>query len=348
MKRTLLSLILLFTCAGLKAQQYYPLLDSAVNRWTYISNYLPVRMADETQSSNCTYGPTFTASSYEHFTGSDTVLNSITYKTLYQNNMGTCLYGFIREDTALKKVFFRDVNNSPEVLLYDFSMQQGNTINISFINNNGFWNSGTYLLDSIRLKAIHHAAGPRRVFYLHCTTNSGPYILRWIEGIGTFEHIVYPYSSNQFSFGWFTGYCQGEQYYFDQFLTCFSHTQKVYYDSCARTFASMNSCLYYQDTCNYWNICSSVKEYNVFHSLELNPDPADVYCDINMELDKSEQVMISIFDITGKRVFQRECGMLAEGKHNERLDVSHLPDGFYFLECNTPDASRFRKLIVRH
>jgi hypothetical protein len=266
--------------------------------------------------------------------------------------MSPCFYGFVREDTALRKVYFLDNLNSPEIVLYDFSMIPGNTISINFINNGnsgGFYNSGTYLLDSIRLKAVHHAVGMRRIFYLHCTTNPGQHYLQWVEGIGNFMHLVYPYSDNVQSTGWFGACWPGQQYEFDQFLTCFDHNQKEYYDSCAYQVAIAGGCVYYQDTCDYWNICSAVNENSFGGRITLSPNPANDKINIEWTVAREGELEIDILDISGKEVMRIPfAGRIAAGNGDKTIDVSLLADGTYMVRCRLNDEIIHRKLVVKH
>jgi len=112
----------------LSAQQYYPLLDS-VNRWTY-SLWMPtVAPHPLTPYSSCNYPLNYIDCVPEIFTGQDTLIDSITYKqVIVDDTLHPCLYGFIREDTSLRKVYFRDILNNPEIVLYNFLMQVGDTI----------------------------------------------------------------------------------------------------------------------------------------------------------------------------------------------------------------------------
>jgi hypothetical protein len=343
-------LFLLLAASVVKAQPYKPVLDPLQNTWYYVDNQVPVRLPAETQSPLCSYN-FIPYQSYIQYTGSDTVINSLTYKTLYQDQPNNCLFGFVREDTTQRKVYFLDVNASPEIVLYDFSMQVGNTINLNFVNSNfgPYFTSGTYTLDSIVPRVIHHAAGMRRVFYLNCVSCTGNSTLAWIEGIGSTLHFVYPYSLNEAG-GLFGSLCYDQaNYNFYQLLSCFEHSQKVYYDSCARANAFGNSCFAYADSCNYWNTCGSVEELNSISSFSVSPVPAGDHVMLELEIRKPVQVNVGVFDISGKPVLKNiALGKLNEGLVKKNLDISSLKDGFYFIRCSTPGGTLSRKLVVKH
>jgi hypothetical protein len=179
----------------LYAQGYHPMLDDQSNNWTFIFNVMPVRAQ---QSANpCDYNnSSYTASSY--FTASDTVINTVTYKTLYSqvysDPLSLCLFGFIREDTTTRQVYFMDHDFNQEMLIYDFGMVPGDSINLTFLTTWGMFQNGIYVLDSIT--TVMTNAGPRNLFQLNQPGVPFQYPLQWIESVGHPGHLVYPYSLN--------------------------------------------------------------------------------------------------------------------------------------------------------
>ena len=87
----------------------------------------------------------------------------------------------ISEDTIERKVYIQG-NNETHILFYDFSMQEGDSIQA--------WNYGSqylwYYLDSIRTADI--AGKLRKIFYLH---NSYETVV-WVEGIGSLAGLLKP------------------------------------------------------------------------------------------------------------------------------------------------------------
>ncbi len=137
--------------------------------------------------------------SYERFalSGEDTVINNLTYKklylfydTLFNVNNATCIGG-IRED-SLKRVYFRGdtaihnikpvINFYPgeELLLYDFSLQVDDTL-----KEGNFLPDNFLIVQDIDTVQIGNTL--RKRFHL------GPYAwIRWIEGIGSIDGLLYP------------------------------------------------------------------------------------------------------------------------------------------------------------
>ncbi len=93
----------------------------------------------------------------------DTIINSETYYAILANG-----YGYVREDTIEKKVWF--LNPSTEVLLYDFSLSIGDTTELLGL-----------VVDTITEEVINQTT--RKKYWL----SNGEI---WIEGIGSTSGIL--------------------------------------------------------------------------------------------------------------------------------------------------------------
>lgn len=119
--------------------------------------------------------------------GIEVVIGSHTYKkyadpTIYSSD------NYIREDIAAKKVY-RNVAGS-EQLLYDFSLQVGNTITLS--------DGKIYTVNSIT--NVNVIGGQRRMFYLiHYIGTFPGNSETWIEGVGSNRHPFKPTYEMYFS-----------------------------------------------------------------------------------------------------------------------------------------------------
>jgi len=121
----------------------------------------------------------------------DTVYNNQTYKVLDGFHYISKTF-WLREEEAEKKVYMSYEMNfeRKEVLLYDFSMLEGDTINISnpiapFISN-----PGPFIVDSIEYIILDNGSS-RKVMFLSsiAIVNENPV---WIEGIGSLSLINAP------------------------------------------------------------------------------------------------------------------------------------------------------------
>jgi hypothetical protein len=115
----------------------------------------------------------------------DSMHNGLAYKVLdgYHYNRNFLL----REDVAKKQVFvwFDDGSGFPQdILLYDFSLQVGDSLYVRNPISPVISSEGYYHLDSIVNKFFEQIQ--RRVFYLSSSDTSVLYKqTRWIEGIGS-------------------------------------------------------------------------------------------------------------------------------------------------------------------
>ncbi len=344
MKKIYFLFLISFCAKTISAQTYYPMLDS-VNSWHYVSNWIGVRLQPTTQTALCTYPLSPGMTAFEEFSTHDSIINSHTYKTI-ETSYG-CIAGFIREDTAARKIYFQDNISSSEILLYDFSMLVGNTIAVNFFNNFGYYTNGTYTLDSIT--TVHVSAGWRRAFHLNNHTTTGSPTLTWIESVGNLNDALYPYFENQNGSGWFNS-CPGIQHQFFQFMSCFDHLQKIYFDTCAfQTAINFSNCIQYSDSCDYWNICGAVNELSSVSSMNIFPNPSNGKTTISIDVKQSDKFEIIVTDVSGKKIVKEiSLGRISEGKKDIELDFSALANGFYLLECRSENGSIFRKLLIEH
>ncbi len=347
MKKKSLLLIFQFVTISAIAQNYFPTLDS-VNHWYYTGNYLPVLAPVRTD--DCQYIQYGNPDGLEYYTLGDTVINGTEYKKLYQNWQGwyECLFGFIREDTALQRVYFQNVIDTPEIVLYDFLMQVGDSIEISFFNenSNSYFKSGVYFLDSI--KNVMIKAGTRRAFYLNCDSCSSSNTLIWIESVGNQGDFIYPYCANYYGDGFYWS-CMGfPTKYFYQILTCFEHYQKVYFDSCTHDIALLGGCLDYIDSCHYWNICSGIEELNAIGYFSLSPNPSIDQVTATIELTTPQKFEIVIHDLAGRnRKLDISSGYAFTDRKEMNIDLNDFFDGLYLVELRTEQGSLYRKLVIQ-
>lgn len=347
MKKIYFAISLFLIAFYSNAQTYYPMLDSSVNIWQYTTNYLPVRAEQPSVSSNCIY-PTWFSFAMSEETTTDSVINSFTYKRIEVSidlNSTTCLFGFVREDTAARKVYFIDNAGNPEITLYDFSMQTGDTMTINFLGN-GYYASGLYQLDSITTINIH--AGARRAFHLNNHASSNTHTLTWVESVGTLTETFYTVFLNTSSIGWYSN-CSPSPHDCVQFMTCFDHVSKVYFDSCAWNEALANGCIFEQDTCNYWNICGLVNELNSLNDFSVYPNPSSGSMTISLMMNQKSNLNLIIHNMTGEQTIREiALGDIPDGKTEHQIDLSELPDGFYLAEIRSQEGSAFRKLLIVH
>jgi hypothetical protein len=339
-----LSIISLLGFLNGNAQTYYPVLDS-VNEWSYTFQGIGIEMSS-LQSAPCNY-PFVNMTPFKQYTAGDTIIDSLSYKIAMNSDL-SCVMGYLREDTAAQKVYFIDNAGNPEIVLYDFSMQVGDTIPVSFLSPWSAYTSGNYILDAITTMQI--GPGQRRVFHLSNHNAPGTPELTWIESVGNPIDMFYPYSRDANAIGGYFYYnCPGVQHQFDQFLICFRHVSLIYLDSCSHAIAASNPVnTYYVDSCNYNGFMSSIGEEQAFAEIGFSPNPANAQTVLALELKKAETVELFVYDVAGKKTFLRQSlGRLPAGKTEMQIDLPGLPDGCYLAEVRTKEGSVYCKLIVQ-
>jgi len=94
-------------------------------------------------------------------------------------------------------------------------------------------------------------------------------------------------------------------------------------------------------TVNY--ITTSLKEQEEKPLVSFYPNPATTRVTVASQAKSQEELTISIFDITGKKLISHS--MPESGKME--LDVSHLVQGLYFLQTRTTAGSDSFRLVIR-
>lgn len=130
MKKNLL-IVLLFIFFNVLSQSYTPLLKEGNKWWVYY------------REGYCDFcNPQYRA--YYIFINGETVVDNVVYKRIYSNLYRNCPYMgsctnptnpdvfecLMREDLITKKVYFLDSNTNTEKLIYDFSAQAGDVLDV--------------------------------------------------------------------------------------------------------------------------------------------------------------------------------------------------------------------------
>lgn len=80
---------------------------------------------------------------------------------------------------------------------------------------------------------------------------------------------------------------------------------------------------------------SDVAQDNVsVRSLSTYPEPASEGITVRFDLATQDHPQIEVYDITGRKLAQHDCGTLAQGAHEQKLESS-LPSGSYILRLQT-------------
>lgn len=247
--------------------------------------------------------PTCTLVNYKYYTDGDTIINSLTYSKIKKlegpNLNDVSLFptytGAIRQDTLNQKIYVVLTDSTTEHILYDFSLQVGDTNNSvlhSLVSNClGFNTETLYLIDTIQVNGNDH-----RVFHFQgsCAGNAVSYI----EGIGSDFGLLFP---NLMDIQ-------------ESHLACLKINNQTYYPSstvsCVLTFVG-------------------VDEINPNPTISISPNPASTMLHISLD-DNTLNQNGKLLDNQGKVLKNFN---LTSGENH--IDIHDLDSGVYFVKIDT-------------
>jgi len=165
---------LIFCAGNLFAQEYKPLLGD-VNEW---------------QVTYCHSG----CLTDVYYTDGDTIVDGISFKILdgYHYISRTFL---LREDITERQVHIKIIlpDRIEDYLLYDFSLEVGDSIKMNNPVTPFPVDGGYFLLDSIVNRTLSNDEAHRHFYFSPTTANEiSPYNVVWIEGVGSLSLITAP------------------------------------------------------------------------------------------------------------------------------------------------------------
>lgn len=81
-------------------------------------------------------------------------------------------------------------------------------------------------------------------------------------------------------------------------------------------------------------------------SFDVYPNPASQITTMDLTLVKNLPLDITVFDITGKAVINKNYGEMVKGNHKMPIDVSALPNGFYIMKVQVGEEVLSKKISV--
>ena len=227
--------------------------------------------------------------------------------------------GYLHEDTIEKKVNMLNTWWDKEILLYDFSLQKGDSILLQKIDNGGvIVDHSKYIIDSIspfqligiESRAIYLTGEPRNRGKIEHPV--------WIEGIGSLGNLIYPeFGPDIWNFGE---------------LACFYKNGELLYQS------SLSKEL---------GRCDVNTPYiNSKYSSLINIFPNPFKESISIEGLPPEPFSIEIYDILGRIIHNV---YLKSGDTQHRISTNKLQQGLYILRINSSRTGHtiFNKIIIK-
>ncbi len=294
MKRTILILFLILISVSIYSQNYYPFPDSNAI-W------------------NSRYGGYYGSPIVRFGLNGDTAINNQVYSKVYQivddstlnlNNM--TYYSAIRENDS-KQVFVKMTDFEEEILIYDFSLNIGDTI----ISNSpsGYLNYDLCIIADIDTIELENNQFRKR-FKINDYEQD-----YWIEGIGSIGGLFHP--TMDYIIG---SYCD---------LTCFKYNDTALYinnPECDKCFCSLLTPVIEKE------------ENNNF--INVYPNPATTNINIDFKL-KNGLSTIRLINSNGNLIESRITNSFPI-----RMNIKNLPYGIYLIQLNT-EKEIFTKKIIR-
>lgn len=248
----------------------------------------------------------------------DTVLNAVSYNKYYvtaDTSLAPNSYqlaGLVRQDSVNKKVFGILPGQSAEQLMYDFSLNVGDTITVYSI---GFIHPGPNLVKVIAKDSVQINSTYRQRLTLTGYVYPNILIEYWTEGLGSSYGPLNP----GLSCVCITDICYPN-------LLCQQQNGSIVYMN-----PLFNSC-YYENNCT---VGLHEKESN---RIRLFPNPATDHITVdNTDAIKS----VELYNVTGEKQTKYSFE-----RNSKKIYFTHLPDGIYFLKITAADGVYFERFVL--
>lgn len=93
---------------------------------------------------------------------------------------------------------------------------------------------------------------------------------------------------------------------------------------------------------------TSVEEITTLCDMQIHPNPCSTQITIQIDLKRSDEVTIKIYNILGEEVATRSLGKIFKGEHTLTMDTGHLPNGLYLLLLSSGGETVLGKMMVSH
>lgn len=305
---------LLITLSGY-SQNYKPLIDTSLTWDTYHQSnpgneeFKKYFLSDTTIMDAIVYHNIWYYSEYYSSSGP-----SPTYPIIYNDPptfTGICM----REDTLLKKVWVRSVIDTVEHLLYDFTLQPGDTLTVGGVSMD--YPSvptidDTYItvLDSIGTITLNNNLPYKKFYYTPVNFNTSFGEAFVIEGIGGVPGVKLPF----YSF-----------FEDDHILTCVRDTTTTIYN---------NS--FYNYCGNILSVQNQEKTTSLFN---ISPNPSSVKFTIETE----ELSSIMIYNLQGQLVYETNSTT-----NYTSINMENKPKGIYFVKATFNNGDVTTEKLILH
>jgi|GEM_PF-3300753 len=168
-----------------------------------------------------------------------------------------------------------------------------------------------------------------------------------MKAVGCLTNAFYSHSMNA-SMGmpifWQCQYYPQNSY---EYLTCFDHLTKVYFDSCKYTNALNDVCFMVTDSCNYYNICGSIEENTLAVEMDIFPTPASDVVNFRINAPNKMNLNIVITDALGRVVkVASRTSIIGNISTIVEQDITDLSAGSYYVILSS-EGKTYSKAFIK-
>lgn len=253
-------------------------------------------------------------------TGITKIIDSVEYRVIsifedsYNYLIPDTLY--IREEG--EKIFYRDKSFLNERILYDFTLNEGDT----FIFHSPLYEDSTLFwiehIDSILVGNSYH-----KRHYIYDITHSWTDLV-FIEGVGSNYDLFYPYYPD------FYFHLSGSAVV----LNCFqnedtSYQTQLYYYNDIEYFYPSNNC----------SLLLSTTEKDFHKPYDFSYNSNEIFITLNN--NKYSSIQVSLIDVLGRKYYG-ETGF----ENNYQINIRNLPSGVYYIEVKV-NENTFHSIFTK-
>jgi len=92
---------------------------------------------------------------------------------------------------------------------------------------------------------------------------------------------------------------------------------------------------------------TGVNENEAAVNMNIYPNPTSEYSYIDLNLQKASKVNVTITNLVGQEVFNKEFGQLSAGNHMLTVNVNNLNSGIYFYTVQSGNERITKKVIIK-
>jgi hypothetical protein len=352
--------LLLCSILGISLQasaQYYPMLTDS-NVWAVYMDLIPLLQEQHNSSTEFNQQPSIQSFGPGYVnTVKDTVVGAHTYSMFYSRTHDGNLaqWSLMREDTATQQVFILSAGDTAERIIYDYSLNTGDSIWLDFYYTNAMeLGDGWYYVDSVNTYMI--AAGPRKALYLSNPANplyQGNQVrfIQWIESVGCNISPVYLDETTPPLMSGIDAYmgpgCDQNTHFFS--TTCaWQDSAMTFSSECWENVRNNVSFSYPNgDTCIFI-LMGSVDDPSMgLTNLTLMPNPANGSSTLHFTGETSNEFAINVTNMLGQTVdVVSPLTWYAKGAHMVQIDLSGYAPGIYSVNLVGAGGRLSAKLIV--